>query len=322
MIEPQQDNTTPPGFFVIIMKQFWVIWGLLLLVSPVMALEIVPTFVDGEGADEQWTEVRRAVVYQAIADWQAVIANDETIQVTFLLQHETTNSYFAMWYVAGEDTAGARGQDLRPWHPDLNQGVIINLSMPVWFDPTPETDDDLAKWDALTAIRHELGHMLGHRHGVYFEQYGTRNADDPWLALIVDNVFDPEGLAIPMANASHTTSGLMSPNINPRARHGVQTTAEMLYLAYGYERPIDPATIITRQSDRTVPPADAPRNLVGAKVPNTGLSILASDQVGIASPRRPHPIRWAVAGVVLMLTALGGIAYRKHCPFCNHRPDR
>ncbi len=292
MIEPQQDNTTPPGFFVIAMRQFWIIWSLLTLAVPATALNIVPEFIDGKGDDEQWTDVRRAVVYQAIADWQALIANDETIHVRFLLLHETTTHYFAMWYVAGEDTADAYNQSLRPWHPDLEQGIIVNLTMPVWFDPTPQTDDDLTNWDALTAIRHEMGHMLGHRHGVYFDRYGTTSATDPWASRIVDGVFDPEGLAIPMANGSHAARGLMSSDIYPRTRFDVQPTAEMLYVAYGYKRPSTP------------------------EHHHVTSNILADDQVGLTVTKHIHPVRWVLVAAVILLAVVGGIAHRRHA---SHR---
>lgn len=316
MIESRRNNTTPPGFFVTIMKQLWVIWGLLLLAGPAVALDIVPTFVNGEGEDEQWTDVRRAVVLQAIADWEAVIGNDETIEVTFHLQHETTNGWFAMWYISGEDIVVARGESLRPWHPDVDHGVIVNLAMPVWFDPTPGTNDDLEAWDALTAIRHEMGHMLGHRHAVYYNTQGDQRSD-PWAERIVDGVFDPDGLAVPMANMSHTAEGLMSPSIYPLTRYGVQETAEMLYVAYGYLRP-DDATSDDNEAQDAAAHGDYMGDAAPDPTPDEPILIRGrletSDQLRLARPMAIQPVRWILIAIVGLLVIVAGIAHRLHRP--------
>jgi len=214
---------------------------LTLVVAPVaMGLDIVPTFEDGDEERFQWSEMQKAIVLRAIEDWESVIANDETIEVKFNLAEDRENLWAALWWATGENPTDVSNVDLRPWHPTFRHGVMINLALPIWFDESLDTDEDADEhWgDALTAVRHELGHMLGHRHGVYFDDYGTPDQTDPWMALIVEGMFDPDGLAIPMAGHSHTVDGLMCPDLG-YGRHGVQPSAEMLYKAYGYERPTE-----------------------------------------------------------------------------------
>jgi hypothetical protein len=212
---------------------------LLLAIAPVaMGLDIVPTFEDGNEERFQWSHLQKAIVLRAIKDWESVIADDKTIHVKFNLAEDRENLWAALWWATGENPTDVSNVDLRPWHPTFTHGVMLNLALPIWFDETPDTDGDANEhWgDALTVIRHELGHMLGHRHGIYFDDYGTPDQTDPWIDMIVDGVFDPDGLAIPMAGDSHTTNGLMCPDLG-YGRHGVEQSAEMLYKAYGYARP-------------------------------------------------------------------------------------
>jgi len=205
------------------------------LATSAAALEITPTFTDAEGAE--WTDARRAIVHQAIADYEAAIANDGAIAVE--MQFGEIDQA-AMWYTHGEPPTG---QAVRPWSPGLRHVIMINtaLAEQLWFDPTPATDGDVPRrrYDALTLIRHEMGHMLGHRNGYGFENWATRDQVDPWMALIDDEgVFDAEGMGVHMArgNWGHwSEDGLMHPRMLPGRRYGVDRTVQMLAVAYGYE---------------------------------------------------------------------------------------
>ena len=229
---------------------------LLLLTLPAMGLVIVPTFEDGDEEQFVWSDMQKAIVLRAIADWDAVIANDETIHVKFNLAEDRNDAWAALWWATGENPPDISGVDLRPWHPTFTHGVMLNLALPMWFDDTLDTDADADEnWaDVLTAVRHELGHMLGHRHEVYYDNYGTPEQTDPWMDLIAEDVFDPDGLAIPMWGNSHTVRGLMCPDMG-YGRYDVAQTAEMLYKAYGYLRPGE-VVEITPAAPTVMTPAD------------------------------------------------------------------
>ena len=206
-----------------------------MLAGPAAALEITPTFVDAHGAE--WTDARRAVVYQAIADYEAAIGDDGAIAVEIQFGEM---DQAAMWYTHGEP---ATGRTVRPWSRGLRHVIVINagLADALWYDPTPDTDDDVPpdRYDALTLIRHEMGHMMGHRDGYGIEGWGTRRYRDLWMALIDEQgVFDAEGLNVPMAsgNWGHwAVEGLMNQRMLPGRRYRVDRTVQMLSAAYGYE---------------------------------------------------------------------------------------
>ena len=127
----------------------------------------------------------------------------------------------------------ANGDSTRPW---LGTGHYMGITPSgLWWDPTPSTDGDVGgNYDALTIIRHELGHLLGSQPGLYFDNYNVAGHEDKWESEIVSNVFDPGGLAVPMnpGDHGHTAGGLMKAYIYGGERFDVQDTADMIAKAF------------------------------------------------------------------------------------------
>ena len=66
--------------------------GLVLVLSPAAwGLDIVPDFVDAVG--ETWTDVRKGVVNQAIADWETWILDSGTVDVKVTFANAGTGGY-------------------------------------------------------------------------------------------------------------------------------------------------------------------------------------------------------------------------------------
>ena len=212
-----------------------------MLCGPVgCGLRIVPTFTDS--ADLTWTDQRKAVVLHAIADFERVIAENETIAVEFKFYHAETDEY-GMWY--GTDFP-PEGTNMRPWTAGVTQVIMIDansVDTRVWFDPTPSTDDDIPHMrDALTLVRHELAHMLGHRPGYIIDYDADGQAIDYWADLIDANgVFDPDGLNVPLADGhDHVDQpDLMNTYLTPGKRYGIDAAVQRLVLAYGYKTHAD-----------------------------------------------------------------------------------
>ena len=242
------------------------VWLLAALAGPAAALEITPTFTGAEGAE--WTDARRAIVHQAIADYEAAILDEGAmaVEVQFGQMDQA-----AMWYTHGEPPTG---RTVRPWSRGLRHVIVINaaLAEQLWYDPTPEADDDVPadRYDALTLIRHEMGHMMGHRDGYGIEGWGTRRHRDLWMAAIDEQgVFDAEGLSVPMArgNWGHwAVEGLMNPRMLPGRRYGIEKTVRMLSAAYGYELAPEPEpaqTLEVSDESRLAPLAPTPSRTLG-----------------------------------------------------------
>jgi hypothetical protein len=271
---------------------------LLVLAGPAAALEITPTFTDAEGAE--WTEARRAVVHQAIADYQSAILDEGAmaVEVQFGEMDQA-----AMWYTHGEPPTG---RTVRPWSRGLRHVIVINaaLAEALWYDPTPDTDDDVPadRYDALTLIRHEMGHMMGHRDGYGIEGWGTRRHRDLWMALIDEQgVFDAAGLNVRMArgNWGHWAGeGLMHPRMLPGRRYSVGRTVEMLAAAYDYELAAAPET----------QPADAPQG--------EALEVAAESGLAFHSAGRSSLWQWVgmaalLGGYVVVFVALARALRRR-----------
>ncbi len=199
-------------------------------------LRIVPTFTDS--AELTWTDERKAVILQAISDYEGAIAEDETIAVEFKFFDAEPGTY-AMWYAIDFP---ADGTSVRPWTPGLTHVIMVDargVGEWIWFDETPSTDDDVPRGviDALTLVRHELAHMLGHRPGYCLDYDADGQAIDYWQDLIDANgVLDPGGLNVPLAADRHhvARSDLMSYYITTGRRYDIDDVLQRLVVAYGY----------------------------------------------------------------------------------------
>ncbi len=205
-------------------------------------LDIVVTFDDNTWV---WNDVQKAVVNQAVTDWEdAFNAYQIDGTVSFGIDFRNTGAA-AVTY--GWDVGWAylgTGFSSRPW---LNTGHYMGIQPNVmWWDPTPAIDGDgIYGYDALTLIRHELGHMLGSQPGLYFDNIYTGNQTDVWESQIVGNTFDPGGLNVTMSygDHGHTSGGLMNPILNAGYRLDVDQTMDMFVVAYGLQPIPEPMTM-------------------------------------------------------------------------------
>ena len=218
---------------------FRIVIGLLLLLAPAGCggLRIVPTFTDSAGLE--WTDERKAVVRRAIADYERAIAEDETIAVEFKF-FEAEPGIYGMWYAIDFPPEGS---SVRPWTQCLTHVIMMDanhVDQLVWFDPTPLTDDDIPedRFDAVTLIRHELAHMLGHRPGYVIDYDADGQMIDYWANQIdTDSVFDPEGLNIRLIGDLEHVDGedLMNGWMKTGRRYDIDAAVQRLVVAYGYK---------------------------------------------------------------------------------------
>lgn len=215
-------------------------------------LVINPIYVDAAGQTWNSDPARKAVINQAITEWESVIHDDRTINVTFTFANvgTGTNGYLGLWKATGSISTGA---NVYPWTSGVTHTVTFNTSYftgdnYLWWDATPTTGADLPAiaWDALSVTRHELGHMLGFSTGLYFDNYGLFNQTDRWTSHISGDpkTFDAGGLNVRLAandNLSHLYDGgnslgdLMIPQVTNGERTTItQLDVSMLILAHGY----------------------------------------------------------------------------------------
>lgn len=194
----------------------------LLAASAAHAFTITPDYQ----APQDWTPDQQAVLQQAITDWTSDIAfadgNTQNINVTVYMTDAGEGTYLAQWQFGGT----LPGEF--PYSPGISDWIAVNtfyLSQDSFALTGPVPSDE---YDMLTVFRHELGHMLGFAPGVY----------DNWSPLISNNIFDPNGLAIPMnADGAHVDlpDDLMYFSLDPGVRKDISTTdLAMLSTAYGY----------------------------------------------------------------------------------------
>jgi len=196
-------------------------------------LDIVVSFDDNQYV---WTDIEKAVVNQAITDWEEALSGyalDET--VSFGIDHRNEGGAAAVTYGWVWGGVPAPGDSTRPW---LGTGHYMGvLPWSLTWDATPTTDDDVSGYDALSIIRHELGHLLGVESGFYFDNYGVAGHEDKWVSEIVGSTFDPGGLNVSMnpGDTSHTNGGLMNAYIYTGQRFDVGLTSQMIAKAFDLE---------------------------------------------------------------------------------------
>jgi hypothetical protein len=218
------------------------------------ALTINATYVNEPGG-QTWTAERKAVIQQAINEWQTALPDSHTVNVTLDFTHAgTSNTYLGRWSCS---YSLYQGTDIYPWTPNVTHTIDFNVDYfntptHTWWDPTPTTNNDLPPdgWDALSVARHEIGHMMGISNSTYWENFSTGQQFDKWGTHISGTTFDPGGLNVPLAasnNLSHlfdggTTAGdLMVPVLSNNQRRAISATdLNMLHLAYGYTTVVPP----------------------------------------------------------------------------------
>jgi len=207
-------------------------------------LDIVVSFDDT--AEGTWDAVEMGVVNYAISEYESAFdAYDIDEVVNFGIDFRNLGAGVAAvtygWVIGG---VPGTGDSTRPW---LGTGHYMGVTPSgLWWDPTPSTDGDVGgNYDALTIIRHELGHMLGVQVGLYFDDYAGPNHTDVWDDKIVSHVFDPGGLAVSMNSGdhSHTNGGLMNDTIYAGQRFDIDQTAEMLMVAFDLDLIPEPVTM-------------------------------------------------------------------------------
>ncbi len=204
-------------------------------------LEITPTYIDGEGC--VWDSAKRLIVEQAITDWESLLLDNESLDITFQFS-DAGPTYLAQWSGAIQAYEGA---DIYPWSDEVTHEINLNIHFADdwYFDPTPLTDDvPFPDFDVLSIMRHQLCHTLGFTSNFYFDNIFAPDKVDKWSTHVVGSVFDPGGLDVSLASAlniSHvidagiTEDDLMTPTIINGQRKSIsQTDLDMLELAYGY----------------------------------------------------------------------------------------
>lgn len=230
------------------MKARAIITGLVLLAVASNASAVLDIVVSFDDNTWIWTAQQKAVVNQAVTDWEdAFSAYDLDATVTFGIDFRNVGGGAAA-VTYGWDVGWAFlpvGFDSRPWQYTGHYIGILPNSF--WWDPTPANDFDNGaqnSYDALTLIRHEMGHMLGSQPGLYFSDTYTPSQVDAWTAPIVGNIFDPGGLNVTMSGGDlgHTSGGLMDPWV-AWSRRDVDLTMQMIALAFDLQPIPEPMTM-------------------------------------------------------------------------------
>ncbi len=189
--------------------------------APAHAFTITPIYE----VPSDWTTDQQAVVNEAITEWTSDIAfpdgNSQNINVEMYMTDGGEGTYLAEWQFAGS----------LPVQYPYSFGITDYIAINTFYlsQDSFSLDGPVAgEYDMLTALRHEMGHMLGFAPGVY----------DNWENEITNGVFDPNGLAIPMAaDEAHVNlpDDLMYFSLEPGVSKDISTTdLDMLNVAYGY----------------------------------------------------------------------------------------
>ncbi len=204
-------------------------------------LDIIATFDDNP---QVWSAVQKAVVNQAIQDWEnafnAYDIDGTVYYSTQLIEGGGSLAQTSNWIWGATPALGA---STRPWE-GVGHWMRVNPSL--WWDPTPGNDNDgIYGEDALTIVRHELGHVLGVWPGIWFDNYGVAGHTDLWSSNISGGVFDPGGINMPMAgDQGHTAvyGDLMYYGYTG-GRTDVDATMEMFAVAFDLQPIPEPMTM-------------------------------------------------------------------------------
>jgi hypothetical protein len=212
---------------------------------------ITPTFYDGAG--QTWNATEEAVVNAAIESWTSRLSIPGAVQdipINFEFIHG--NGELAYW--SGEPLTLPTGTN--PTTAGINHLVAINVdlmdtSLPYYMSFTL---GDVAQnnWDALSVLRHELGHALG-----FTTLYTDGNGQGVWQKHVTVSggvaTFDAGGLNLVLdgpTNESHVSSvgegasDLMSSFLPNGVRKDVSAAdVAALSLAYGFAAVPEPGTV-------------------------------------------------------------------------------
>lgn len=216
------------------------------MTSPTHALNIVPTFINNPsyGTFGTWNATEEQVVNQAITDWENRIRDNQTINVTFDFTN-VPSGYLAQWN--GNYSGVPAGTNIYPWTQGVTHTININT---YWLNPPAGNNNffyfttgsvPANDWDALSTLRHELGHAMGFVPNFYDDNI-VISPVDKWTSHIVGTTFDPGGLNVTMesdlehtANTGVTANDLMNAQLVNGIRRGISTTdLQLLEKAYHY----------------------------------------------------------------------------------------
>ena len=209
------------------------------------ALDINVTFNTGT---YNYTPLQQAVFNQAVQDWEDAF---NAYQIDGVVDLGTNLEAYGggtlaqasnwLWGSWGDYPAGT---DIRPWN-GTGHWIGVNANG-LWWDPTPDNDTDgIFGDDAMTIIRHELGHILGIFPGLYWSDLHQPSQFDTLEGNVVGGVFDPGGVNMPMwGDNGHTAVGsdLMYPYYSG-GRTGVEDTMEMFAVMYDLQPIPEPMTM-------------------------------------------------------------------------------
>ncbi len=224
------------------------------------AFTITPTFTNGGG--QTWTTSEENVVNEAIGDWTSILSytpSPQNINITFVFTSAGNPGYLGLW----QGNAPGNVNDLSPWTPQITHTININTDEMTGSTSLAflngNTNVTTANWDALSVLRHELGHALGFTT-LYKDAAGT---SDKYTDHISNNgttaIFDPTtaGLNVTLAAPDNTphisdTNDLMSVSLFNGVRKNIGfTDIEMLSLAYGYNVTVTAGTTYNTSTFKT-----------------------------------------------------------------------
>jgi hypothetical protein len=216
------------------------------------AFTITPTFYDGAG--QVWNQTEKDVVAAAIDSWTSrlvIPGAEQNINMSFEFVHG--NGELMQW--TGQYVSSPTGTN--PMTAGVNHVIDINADLMntslsnylVWtLGSVPFAD-----WDALTAVKHEIGHALG-----FSTLYTDGNGASLWMKHVTSDgsaaVFDAGGLNLSLdgsGNVSHFNhSGVISGDLMssylPNGTRKDVSSADLsaLAVAYGYTVVPEPGTAV------------------------------------------------------------------------------